>query len=213
MELWMLTNRVTRHLEFFLITFVVFFYFASMYDTLTSSSIILPAYFLLASFYYYATCLSKSPGHLLDFNNANIKGICKRCNRIVGSRTVHCETCNKCYFKRDHHCPIIGKCVASDNFNDLYYCALFMVLYCVSAIGRSTRAQPLLFIYKYLIGLLTAFLLWLTFLLLTDRTSREVLKERDLMGTVRIGRLKALVNDGILFILLPFLRYKTAVVP
>jgi hypothetical protein len=215
MELWTLTNKLTRHLEFFLITFVVFFYLMSLYDTVTSSSVFLPAYLLLTSFYYYTNCLSKPPGHLLDFNNANIKGICKKCNRIVGSRTVHCETCNKCYFKRDHHCPVIGKCIASDNFNDLYYTALFMMLYCILAVARTARTQPLVFVYKYLIGLLSAFLLWLTLLVVVDKTSKEILKEESRMSRCdfKVGRLRHLLDDGVLFILLPFLRWKTSAMP
>ncbi|KAK6089249.1 hypothetical protein P3W45_001768 [Vairimorpha bombi] len=83
MEIYSFINKCTKKLEFLVISTVVSFYMLSIYDTILSS-------------HKY-------------FNCSQIQGLCKKCNRIVGSRTVHCELCNKCYYKRDHHCIITGK--------------------------------------------------------------------------------------------------------
>lgn len=213
MEAWKFMNRLIRYLEFFIITFVVSMYLTACYETFTASNVLLPMYLLTTSFYYYLSCLKKPPGRLLDFNNTSIKGICKRCNRIVGAKTVHCEVCNKCYHGRDHHCPIIGKCVASNNFRDLYFALLFMMLYSFVAMFRETRFYRVLFVYKYIFFLLSLFVCWMTLLIVTDRTTKELVKNKEpIKGNIKISRLGKLFDKGLVRIIAPYIRWKASIV-
>lgn len=213
MEVWRLMNKLVKYLEFFIVTLVISLYLLACYEAVKGSNITLSLYLLSTSFYYYLRCLAKSPGQLLDFNNAEIKGICKRCSRIVGTRTVHCDICNKCYHKRDHHCPIIGKCVASDNFRDLYLSVLFLSLYSLTAVLRDTGFHPLLFMYKYILVLSAAFVCWLTVLVLTDKTTKELLKSREEIATdIKMSRLGMLFGGGLLDVFLPYIQWRTHVI-
>lgn len=213
MELYKAVNCCTKSLEFLVISTVVSFYLLSIYDTVTSSSVILPLYMLLLSLYYYVQLLTKSPGALLDFDHAQIKGLCKKCNRIVGNRTTHCEICNKCYHKRDHHCVITGKCIAANNSNDLFFTVFFLLIYTVLALNRATSLKEFMFFYKYM-GLLSfTILLWVTSLLVVDKTTKEFFKmNTSVFREVKIKRLNSLIDDGLLTILFPLAKKRSRVV-
>lgn len=211
MEIWRLLNRGIRYLEFLVVAFVLLLYVLECYETARLPGRAAPLFFLLTSLCHYISCLAKSPGQLLDFDDASIKGMCKKCNRIVGSRTVHCEICNKCYHKRDHHCPIIGKCVASDNFRNLYFATLFMVLYVLLAAFRVSQAHHVL-LHKYLFVLLSAVVCWMTLLLVADKTTAELVASRQVRQSIRLSRLGKLLDKGLLGILAPYAAWKTSVV-
>ncbi|KAF9763850.1 Palmitoyltransferase PFA3 [Nosema granulosis] len=213
MEIYKAVNCCTKTLEFLVISTVVSFYLLSIYDTITSSSVIIPLYFILLSMYYYFQLLTKSPGALLDFNHAHIKGLCKKCNRIVGNRTTHCEICNKCYHKRDHHCVITGKCIASNNSSDLFYTVFFLFIYTILALNRTTVLKEFMFFYKYMCLLSFSILLWVTSLLLVDKTTKELFKmNTSVFREIKYRRLCSLLDDGILTVLCPMIKKKSRVV-
>ncbi|KAF5139592.1 dhhc-type zinc finger domain-containing protein [Vairimorpha ceranae] len=200
MELYALVNKCTRKLEYLVISCVVCFYILSIYDTITSSHKILPLYFCLLSFYYYIRLLTKHPDIYLDFNC--VDNVCKRCNRLTGRKSVHCEICNKCFYKRDHHCVITGKCISADNTPDLYFTVLFMFLYSILALFRSSCLKEFIFFYKYMCFLSGFLLVWLTLLCLSDKTTGELIKN-FYIADFKIKNMKNLNKNGILCVVLP----------
>jgi len=213
MEIWKPVNQIIRIAESVVITLVTMLYILGCYDAVVASGISVRLYFLTTSFYYYITCLVKSPGQLLDFGTANVKGICKKCNRIVGTRTVHCEICNKCYHKRDHHCPIIGRCVASNNTNDLYLTIVFANLYSFAMLFESSPHALMAFVHKYLFVISGWFVFWFTLLIVTDKTTQELLRRRGrVLKDFRVRRLKDVFRAGLLQTLVPYLAHRISVV-
>lgn len=214
MEMWRLLNRLVRCTELMIVTFVVLLYLLGMYEATAVSGISVRLYLLVTSFYYYVGCLAKSPRQLIDFGSANVKGICKRCNMMVGERTVHCEVCNKCYHRRDHHCPIIGRCVASNNLKDLYFAVLFANLHSVAAMaGSSTRFSAMLFVHRYLFVMSGVFVCWLTLLVLAGKTTRELVRSKgNVADDIRVSRLREIFCDGVVGTLAPYARWRTSVV-
>ncbi|CAD26454.1 hypothetical protein [Encephalitozoon cuniculi GB-M1] len=214
MEVWRLVNRLVVYTELLIVTFVVLLYLLGLYEAAIVSGISVRLYLLMTSFYYYAGCLAKSPGQLLDFGSANVKGICKKCNRIVGTRTIHCEICNKCYHKRDHHCSIIGRCVASNNIRDLYFAVLFINFHSLVAVLRgSTELTYMLSVHRYLLAMSSIFVCWLTLLILTDKTTKELMKSGGrVTDGVRMSRMREIFRGGLVGTLFPYLRWKTSIV-
>lgn len=214
MEAWKMMNKLVAYTEILIVAFVIILYLLGFYEAAIVSGVSIRLYLLITSFYYYVGCLAKSPGQLLDFGNANVKGICKKCNRIVGTKTVHCEICNKCYHKRDHHCPIIGRCVASSNIRDLYLAVSFMGFHSLAAILRgSTRFAYMMSIHRYLFIMSSAFACWLTFLILTGKTTKELMRfQGRITDEIRMFRLKKVFRDGLVGTLAPYLRWKTSIV-
>ncbi|ADM12079.1 DHHC-type zinc finger domain-containing protein [Encephalitozoon intestinalis ATCC 50506] len=214
MEAWKMINKLVAYIELLIVTFVILLYLLGLYEAAIVSGVSFRIYLLLTSFYYYVGCLAKSPGQLLDFGNANVKGICNRCNRIVGTKTVHCEICNKCYHKRDHHCPIIGRCVASNNLKDLYLAVFFMSLHSLAAVLRgSTKFAYMMSIHKYLLAMSSAFTCWLTLLILTGKTTKELTRAKgNITSEMKISRLKDMFRNGLMDTLVPYLKWKTHIV-
>ncbi|AFM98847.1 hypothetical protein EHEL_081470 [Encephalitozoon hellem ATCC 50504] len=214
MEAWKTMNKLVRYTEALIVAFVIILYLLGLYEAVIVSGVSIRLYLLITSFYYYVGCLAKSPGQLLDFGDANVKGICNKCNRIVGTKTIHCEICNKCYHRRDHHCPIIGRCVASNNIKDLYFAVSFIGLHSLAAILKgSNRFAYMMSIHRYLFVMSSAFACWLTFLILTGKTTKELMKfQGRITDEVRMFRLKEVFRDGLVGTLAPYLRWKTSIV-
>jgi hypothetical protein len=213
MEIYSFINKCTKKLEFLVISTVVSFYMLSIYDTILSSHKCIPLYIICLSFYYYLILLTKSPGTLLDFNCSQIQGLCKKCNRIVGSRTVHCELCNKCYYKRDHHCIITGKCIASNNTKDLFFNLLFLFIYSILAMNRESLLKEFVFFYKYTTILSGVLLIWVGVLLTIDKTTSEFFSmDKSVYTEVELRRITGLKENGVINIVFPFLNRKVRMV-
>lgn len=213
MEFYSFINKCTKKLEYIVISTVVSFYMLSIYDTILSSHKCIPLYIISLSFYYYLMLLTKSPGIPLDLNYSEINGVCKKCNRIVGNRTVHCEICNKCYHKRDHHCIITGKCIASNNTRDLFFNLFFLFIYSVLAMYRQSSMKEFVFFYKYTTLLSGGLLIWISILTLTDKTTSEFfIMDESFYKYLKLNRLQFLKENGIINIMFPFLNRNVRVV-
>lgn len=213
MEIYSFINKCTKKLEFLVISTVVSFYMLSIYDTILSSHKIIPLYTVCLSFYYYLMLLTKSPGILLDLSCSQIQGLCKKCNRIVGNRTVHCEICNKCYYKRDHHCIITGKCIASNNTKDLFFNLFFLFIYSVLAMNRESVLKEFVFFYKYTTILSGVLLCWVSLLTMTDKTTSEFFSmDKSVYNEMMLRRICELPENGLINIIFPFLNRKVRMV-
>ncbi|WUR04676.1 palmitoyltransferase [Vairimorpha necatrix] len=200
MEMHHLLNKCTKKLEFLVISFVVSFYLLSIYDTIFSSHKIIPLYFCLLSLYYYISLLTCVPGEYIDFNT--VERICKKCNRLSGRQSVHCEICNRCFYKRDHHCVITGKCIESNNLKYMYLTVLFLFIYSLFAMFRTGGLKELTFFYNFTCILSGFLLIWVTLLILTDKTTANLLKDIDIKD-LRLKNIKKIVENGWICTLCP----------
>ncbi|TBU18731.1 putative DHHC palmitoyltransferase [Hamiltosporidium tvaerminnensis] len=222
-------QRVIVAFEYILITTTVCYIFLSLYDTLKAKGYITKAillYFLLVSSYYYLSILVKKDVHILP--NTEIKGLCRKCNKLRCTRTFHCDTCNLCFYKRDHHCPWLAKCISSSNYREYYFFILFTVIYLsLKVLCGCLYVNQIVFLNNYLLTILSFFFIWTNFLLFIDKTSIEYYKSRKRLNVSRyfwqeidfcvcFDRLYEVLFDreimNVLIMFFPFLQKRTSII-
>ncbi|KAL6121309.1 hypothetical protein NUSPORA_01796 [Nucleospora cyclopteri] len=201
-------NKIIRFLQYALTSMIISSYVVAIIFSISMDLCLIKTYISSTAFIYYLITISKSPGSLLDANNATVKGICTKCNRIRGYQTKHCNICNKCYHKRDHHCILLGKCIAENNLKDFYYCLFFTLLYFLSMVF--TKEYKLF----YLLGTIGfgIFWVWMSFVIGLQKTSIEVLNMEEKPFNIQIIRnLYEYLKENPLNIFFPFLKVRNVV--
>lgn len=170
MKIHKLITTLVKYIEKILILLILSAYTITITVFAFKKHDIIATYFIFSSFIYYVIMLKKSPGSLLDFGNANIRGLCNQCNRIKGDRTKHCYICNKCYNKLDHHNMLIGSCIAENNILEMILCNLFLLLFFLICMHKETYSK-FLFIFSFGIFI---FISWLIYSIGKDKTMKEI---------------------------------------
>lgn len=194
-------NRIVKYMEWILITTIISVYLTLIYTSVMYDRSIFFSYLVFISFIHYLVILVKSPGSLLDLGNASVRGLCRICNRVRGTRTRHCYLCDKCYNKRDHHCILIGRCIAADNLKEVFLCCFFLFLF----LSNWMLTKPQGFIIVMPVLTLLVSICWICLCVAHDKTTAELYSsENKSVGKTELKQLLGFIFSNPIQAVFPF---------
>eukprot|EP01062_Namystynia_karyoxenos_P017514 TRINITY_DN16448_c0_g1_i1.p1 TRINITY_DN16448_c0_g1~~TRINITY_DN16448_c0_g1_i1.p1 ORF type:complete len:346 (+),score=78.19 TRINITY_DN16448_c0_g1_i1:116-1153(+) len=150
------------------------------------------------------------PGHAVEADMSKRPGeqwarFCQRCQQWKPPRAHHCPFCNTCVLKMDHHCPWINNCVGHANQKWFFLMLLYIWLatghismmillhwhFGLTAAGAALTPpsqQTLMMEFTLCVALfcmMTLFLGWNGYLLLTNQTVIEFHGNRQALAEAR----------------------------